>query len=95
MWDFFVFSVIGLLAGAAARLCYRENRPIRVMGTMVLGLVGALIGGLISRPIWPTTDGELFSGALLTSLGGAVFLLILGPWIAYARRDPLARPPGS
>jgi uncharacterized membrane protein YeaQ/YmgE (transglycosylase-associated protein family) len=95
MWDFFVFSVIGLLAGAAARLCYRDKRPMRVLGTMVLGMVGALLGGLISRPIWQTTDGELFSGALLTSLGGAAFLLILGPWIAYARRDPLAHLPGS
>jgi uncharacterized membrane protein YeaQ/YmgE (transglycosylase-associated protein family) len=95
MWDLFVFAVIGLLVGAAARLCYRNKGAMRVMGTMLLGMVGAMLGGLISRPIWPAADGELFSGALLTSLCGAVLVLVLWPWVVFIRGNSPAHPPAS
>ncbi len=91
MWDLVVFAVIGLLAGAAARVWYRDKRAMRVLGTMLLGMAGGLLGGVISRPIWPAPDGEIFSGALLTSLGGAVFVLALWPWVAFLRGNPLTQ----
>ena len=80
-----VFVVIGLLAGAAARLFYRGREPSRVLGTMLLGAVGALLGGLVSWGIWPAVDGQLYSGALLTSLSGAALLLAAWAGVAYAR----------
>ena len=80
-----VFVVIGLLAGAAARLFYRGREPRKVLGSMLLGVVGALLGGLLSWGVWPAVDGQLYSGALLTSLSGAVFLLAAWAGVAYAR----------
>jgi uncharacterized membrane protein YeaQ/YmgE (transglycosylase-associated protein family) len=78
--------VIGLLAGAAARLWYPGREPMQVLVTMLVGMVGAVLAGMISWAGWTATDGQLYPGALLTSLLGAV--LALGVWalVSYGRR---------
>jgi uncharacterized membrane protein YeaQ/YmgE (transglycosylase-associated protein family) len=80
-----VFVAIGLLTGAAARLFCRGREPRKVVGSMLLGVVGALLGGLLSWAVWPAVDGQLYFGALLTSLSGAVLLLVAWAGVAYAR----------
>src|SRR5271155_3600242 len=95
MWDLFVFAAIGLLTGTAARLCYRDRKPLNIAGTMLLGMAGALLGGLSSWAIWQSPDGELFFGALAISLFGAVFALGLWPWVAFVRGNALGDPPSS
>src|SRR5947208_2012916 len=67
VWDLVVFAVIGLFAGAAARLWYPGRQPMRVMGTMLLGMVGSLLGGLLSWTLWRAAEDQLYSGALLMS----------------------------
>jgi uncharacterized membrane protein YeaQ/YmgE (transglycosylase-associated protein family) len=86
MSDLFVFAVIGLLAGAAARLWYPGREPMHVLGTMLVGMVGAVLAGMISWAGWTAVDGQLHPGALLTSLVGAA--LALGVWavVSYGRR---------
>ena len=91
MWDLVVFALIGLLAGATARLWYPGREPMKVMGTMLLGLTGAVLGGLISWAIWPEIDGQFQAGALLTSLFGAMVVLAGYAWWAYARSMSVAR----
>jgi uncharacterized membrane protein YeaQ/YmgE (transglycosylase-associated protein family) len=81
-----VFAVIGLFAGAAARLFYPGRQPGRILGTMVLGMVGSLLGGLLSWAFWPEVNGQFDAGALLLSILGAVFVLVLWASVAYARR---------
>jgi uncharacterized membrane protein YeaQ/YmgE (transglycosylase-associated protein family) len=80
-----VFAVIGLLAGAAARLFYPGRQPARILGTLVLGMVGSLLGGLLSWAYWPEVDGQFQAGALLVSILGAVLLLGFWAGVAYAR----------
>lgn len=91
MWDLVVFAVIGLLAGAAARLWYPGREPMKILGTLVLGMGGSLLGGLISWAIWPAVEGRLFFGALLTSLLGAVVVLVAWAIVVFARRSRVAR----
>ena len=91
MWDLIVFAVIGLLAGAAARLLYPGREPMKIIGTMLLGLGGSMIGGLISWTMWPAVNGQLSFGAFLTSLLGAVFVLAVWAIVIFARRDKVAR----
>ena len=86
MWGpLVVFIVIGLLTGAAARLFCRGRELRKVAGSMLLGVVGALLGGLFSWSVWPVVEGQLYFGALLTSLSGAVLLLVAWAGVAYAR----------
>jgi uncharacterized membrane protein YeaQ/YmgE (transglycosylase-associated protein family) len=85
MWDLIVFAVIGLLTGAACRVCYTGREPRSILGTMLLGVAG----GLLSWGVWPAADGRLRAGALLTSLLGAVLVIVVSVVVAYARRVSL------
>jgi uncharacterized membrane protein YeaQ/YmgE (transglycosylase-associated protein family) len=83
--DLVIFALIGLFAGGAARLFYPGRQPSRILGTLVLGVVGAVLAGLLSWAIWPVVEGEIQSRALLLSLLGAVLVLAAWPGLAYAR----------
>jgi uncharacterized membrane protein YeaQ/YmgE (transglycosylase-associated protein family) len=86
MYNLLVFGLIGLVAGAAARTFYPERQPLRVLGTMALGVAGALGGGLLSWSYWPEVDGQFSSGSLLVSFLGAVLVIAFSASLAYARR---------
>lgn len=92
MWNLFVFALIGLLAGSAAQMWY-TGRPLRIVGTLASGMIGALAGGMIAWISWPSLDGQLHAGHLLLSVLGALTLIV--PWVGVT---PLRRvrvpPPG-
>jgi len=77
MWNALVFVLIGLLAGAAARMLYPGRQPMHILGTVVLGVVGALVGGMVSYLYWPAVDDHFNSGNLLVSLLGAMSVIAL------------------
>lgn len=80
-----VFAVIGLFAGAAARLFYPGRQASRILGTMVLGMVGSLLGGVLSWAFWTQPNGEFSSAALLMSVVGAAVVLVAWASVVYAR----------
>lgn len=86
MSDLIVFAAIGALAGAAARLWYPGREPTHVLGTILVGMTGAVLAGVISWAEWSADDGRLYPGALLTSLLGAVFVIAVWACVAYGRR---------
>jgi len=85
MWNLLVFAVIGLLTGAAARLLYPGRRSTDVLGTMLIGSVGAVLGGMISWIWWPGVDGEFHTGNLIWSVLGAAIVIALWAAVAYKR----------
>ncbi len=86
LWNLVVFALIGLFAGGAARLFYPGRQPMRILGTLVLGMAGSLLGGMLSWTWWPMVEGDFHSSALLSSLLGAVLVLVLWAAVAYKRR---------
>ncbi len=86
MWNLLVFTVVGVLVGAAARLLYPGHGPTRVLGTMLIGAIGATVGGMISWSWWPAVDGEFQTGNLIVSLLGAGVAIALWAGFAYGRR---------
>jgi uncharacterized membrane protein YeaQ/YmgE (transglycosylase-associated protein family) len=84
--DLVIFAVIGLFVGSAARLFYAGRQPARVLGTLILGMVGSVLGGLITWAVWPVVEGEIHSWALLVSFLGAVLVLVSWAAWSYARR---------
>jgi uncharacterized membrane protein YeaQ/YmgE (transglycosylase-associated protein family) len=86
MWNLLVFALIGLLTGTAARMLYPGRQPLRILSTMALGMVGALIGGMISYIYWPAVDDQFHSGNLLGSLLGAMIVIAFSAGVAYARK---------
>ena len=76
--------VLGLLAGAIAKLIYPGRQGGGILSTMVLGIVGAFIGGTLMTLI---DTGTLQITATALSLPG-VFVAVLGSliaiWLWYA-----------
>lgn len=70
--------VLGLIAGAIAKAIYPGHQGGGILGTLILGIVGAFIGGILWTLI---TTGTLALTASGLSIGGVV-LAVLGAIIA-------------
>ena len=86
MWILWAL-IIGLIAGFVARALVPGPDPMSVVGTLVLGLVGSLIGGFLG---WLLFRNDADSGALqlsgiIGSIVGSVFALLV--WRAIQSRS--------
>lgn len=68
--------VLGLVAGALAKLIMPGDDPGGIIVTIVLGIVGALLGGFIGTALGYGTVGGFDVRSLLIAIGGALVLLI-------------------
>ncbi len=71
--------LFGLLAGAVARLFVPGTGGMGCLGTLAVGIVGAVVGGLLGEALF---DEEVRFGwqlepFLLAVVGAALFLLVL------------------
>ena len=74
-----VLLIIGLIAGAVARLLVPGRDPIGVLGTIVLGVAGSFIGGFVSTLVeYHTLSVNAFHATgIIWSIVGAIILLVL------------------
>ncbi|MBW4611392.1 MAG: GlsB/YeaQ/YmgE family stress response membrane protein [Hassallia sp. WJT32-NPBG1] len=70
--------VLGLLAGAIAKAIYPGRQGGGILGTMLLGIIGAFVGGTLTSLL---TTGSLQFTASSLSIPG-VFVAVLGAIIA-------------
>jgi uncharacterized membrane protein YeaQ/YmgE (transglycosylase-associated protein family) len=75
MLSFIWWLIIGLVAGALARLLMPGKDPMGLIATMILGIVGSLLGGLLSSLIWGTGPNGFQAGGLILSIIGAIVVL--------------------
>jgi uncharacterized membrane protein YeaQ/YmgE (transglycosylase-associated protein family) len=71
-----IWLLVGLIAGALARFLVPGDDPMGFLGTMLLGLIGSLVGGFLGNLL---NDGELdiTTAGLIGSVIGAVIALIV------------------
>ena len=77
--------VLGLIAGAIAKAIHPGKDPQGCIVTMIIGIIGALLGGFIATNLlgWGATDRfDLYS--ILVATGGAVLALAI--YSAVTRR---------
>ena len=84
MFSFIWMIIIGLVAGLLARAIKPGNDPMGWIMTIVLGIVGAMLGGFVAGLIGINADGG-FTG-LIFSVIGAIILLFLYEMIMNKRR---------
>ncbi|MEO8367795.1 MAG: GlsB/YeaQ/YmgE family stress response membrane protein [Candidatus Solibacter sp.] len=65
--------VIGLIAGALAKLIMPGRDPGGILITMLLGIAGAVVAGFLGRALGWYTEGE--GAGLIMSVVGAIALL--------------------
>jgi uncharacterized membrane protein YeaQ/YmgE (transglycosylase-associated protein family) len=74
-----VLLIIGLIAGAVARLLVPGRDPIGLLGTILLGVVGSFVGGFVSTLIeYHTLSVNAFHATgIIWSIVGAIILLVI------------------
>ncbi|MDD7836233.1 MULTISPECIES: GlsB/YeaQ/YmgE family stress response membrane protein [Paenarthrobacter] len=75
---FFGFLLLGLLAGAIAKLILPGRQGGGWFVTLILGVVGALLGGWLGGLIFNTGLQEFFSlTTWLLAIGGSIIVLLI------------------
>lgn len=69
--------ILGLIAGALAKLIMPGKQGGGIIVTMILGIVGALLGGWLGSflPFLSSDTGGLGLGSIITSVIGALIVL--------------------
>ncbi|MBA2554518.1 MAG: GlsB/YeaQ/YmgE family stress response membrane protein [Geodermatophilaceae bacterium] len=71
--------IVGLIAGALARLLVPGKQHMSILMTIVLGIVGSFVGGLLGYLIFhkDSSDGFLQPAGIIGSLIGAIIVLLV------------------
>ena len=79
--------LLGLIAGSLAKFIMPGRDPAGCIFTIALGIVGAIVGGLIGTQLgWGRVDaGELDLRSIAISTFGAMVLLALGRLLRRVR----------
>lgn len=83
---FIGWIVLGLIAGAIAKAILPGRQGGGWIATLVLGVVGALLGGWIGSAVFGEGVDEFFSiSSWLLAIGGALIVLVIWGFITKRR----------
>jgi uncharacterized membrane protein YeaQ/YmgE (transglycosylase-associated protein family) len=93
MMTILTWAVFGLIIGAIARYLYPGPQPMGYLATMVLGIVGSLVGGFIAWALGfaPVDEGPFRGSGWMMSIVGALIVVWVTLYLAK-RRPPRAVP---
>jgi uncharacterized membrane protein YeaQ/YmgE (transglycosylase-associated protein family) len=71
--------IIGLIAGAIARLLIPGKQDIGILATIVVGIIGSFVGGFLGYLIFhkDSQDGFFQPAGIIGSIIGAVIVLLI------------------
>ena len=81
------FLILGLLAGAIAKALLPGDDPGGIIVTMIIGVVGALLGGFLAGLIFDVDPMDEFFdiSTWLTAIVGSIVLLLIYRAVAGKR----------
>jgi len=79
--------IVGLIAGALARFLVPGRQPMGILMTMVLGLIGSIVGGAISTLVfrYDPSQGFHVGGIIMSTIGAGI---VLAAYLSLAGRRP-------
>jgi len=78
--NFIIWLIVGGIVGWVASLIMRRDAQQGVVLNVIVGIVGAFLGGLLISPLIGVSSinsGSISVPSILVSLGGAVILLAI------------------
>jgi uncharacterized membrane protein YeaQ/YmgE (transglycosylase-associated protein family) len=81
--------VLGAIAGYLAGFLVRGDEGMGVIGHIVLGIVGALVGGFLAGALFNVKDpiqGALDLSTILIAVIGAVLVVVVAGMVTGSRR---------
>jgi uncharacterized membrane protein YeaQ/YmgE (transglycosylase-associated protein family) len=74
-----ILAVVGIIAGFVARALVPGDDSMSIGATMLLGIIGSVIGGFLGYVLFGTDfdDGAFQTAGLLGSIVGAVIALLV------------------
>ena len=87
--EWLAWIIVGAIAGWLAGLLVKGDEGLGVIGHVVLGLVGALLGGWVVGLVTNNDpmDGVFDISTIVTAVIGAVVLVVVGSMIMGRRRS--------
>ena len=81
--------IVGLLAGALARLLVPGKQHMSILTTIVLGVVGSFVGGFLGYLIFhkDASQGLLQPSGIIGSVIGAIIVLLI--WSSVGARGSM------
>lgn len=75
--------VIGLIAGAVARLLVPGKQDLSIPATVLLGIIGSFVGGFLGYLLFhkDSQDGFFQPAGIVGSIVGSVIVLLL--WLRF------------
>ncbi len=70
------FIIIGLVAGWLAGKIMK-GKGFGIVGDIIVGVIGALIGGFLFRALGVSTEGGLLGSLIVAVIGAVVLLYVL------------------
>ncbi len=91
MLNLLAWIVLGLIAGAIAKAIYPGHQGGGILATIILGILGALVGGWLGQAIFPYSAGAAGAAAGAFSIGSIIFavlgaIILLFIWGLITRR---------
>ncbi|MGW0315460.1 GlsB/YeaQ/YmgE family stress response membrane protein [Streptomyces flavidovirens] len=79
--------ILGLLAGAIAKFLLPGRDPGGILATMIIGVLGALLGGFLAQALFDVDpmDGFFEVSSWLSAIIGSLILLVIYRAVAGKR----------
>ena len=75
--------IVGLIAGALARLIVPGRQDMSVAVTIIVGVIAAVVGGLLWEAIFPDNDGIAWIGSIIV---GVLLVYLYAMFVDRGRR---------
>lgn len=86
MLDIIGFIIVGLIAGALARLLVPGRDPMGIFATIFLGMVGSFVGGFLATVLFDSDGDGIRPVGIIGSVIGAVICLLIYNAVTNRRR---------
>jgi uncharacterized membrane protein YeaQ/YmgE (transglycosylase-associated protein family) len=66
--EILIYILVGLVVGVLARLLMPGRDPIGILGTIIVGVIGAIVGGYLWRAVFGNTEDVEWIGSILVAM---------------------------